>query len=155
MTDELDNSKRKDFGKRLRIALAKTDIKQRDIVDTLQCSRQFVSLVVNGMATFTIKQWGKVYEMLQDADLPDYDLNLLNRLLYEARGKIDLDELNIVPSSSDPLKQMIIEGLNDLTQKQLKTVHHTIEQMRINNLDMMANNAGVSDAPGEYHSRPQ
>jgi transcriptional regulator with XRE-family HTH domain len=137
------DSWRENFGQRLKILMLKAKIKQKDISDTLKCSQSFVSQVISGRSIFANDQFGVVYEMLSEVGVGDSDLNDIHRMFIEARANMDIKDIPIPVVDSDPLKQMIIEDLNELTQKQLKEVYRIMEKMKIKNLDQMADNAGI------------
>ncbi len=134
---------REDFGQRLKILMLKAKIKQKDFADLLRCSQAFVSAAISGRSVFTAEQFAMVFDILANGGIEDQELNELQRMFIEARANIGFEQMIISPQDIDPLKQLITEDLDALTQKQLKELYRVIERMKNANIDQMAANAGI------------
>jgi len=144
-----DPDKKMAFGRRLKVALAKYDISQVDIADVIGKTRQYVSAVINGKACFTPEQFNQVCKMLQPV-ATELDMDWLGRLFLEAKSNTDIEDLSNLGRQLDPMKQIIIDDLENMLPDQLIKIHKFIEQLKTNNMDQMARNAGVREFPGQY-----
>lgn len=122
--------KRQEFGQRLRVALAKTKIRQVDLANRIKCSKQFISNVVNGLSVFTPEQFAEIYDLLSER-LNEADLNDLNILFYEAKSNMDFDEIKIkVIKDQNPLLEAVTDELEQLNNQQLRKVQKYILQLK-------------------------
>ena len=127
----VDLTKRKSFGRKLKVILAKHDIRQNNLAETLGITRSYVNQVCSGATIFDAAKNATVYNFFLNLGVSESDLSDYMCLFIEARGNVDLDELDIKLASirRNPLKSMIVDDIDHLNQANLIKFRRQQEQL--------------------------
>jgi transcriptional regulator with XRE-family HTH domain len=125
----VDLTKRKAFGRKLKVILTKHDIRQNDLAKKLNVGRSYINQVCSGKAVFDGKKNSIIYDFFKDIHVSEDDLQEYSRLYIEARGNFNLSTIGQIKIKNNPLKSMIIEDLELLTEENLKKFRRYQEQL--------------------------
>ncbi|MBU8901579.1 MAG: helix-turn-helix transcriptional regulator [Victivallales bacterium] len=116
----IDLTKRKNFGRKLKVILAKHDIRQNELAKKLGVGRSYINQVCSGMTVFDGTKNSILYDFLLDLNTSKQDLQDYSRLYIEARGNFDLNTIILNNAKCDPLKSIIIEDMELFTKANTK-----------------------------------
>ncbi|MCK4981852.1 MAG: helix-turn-helix transcriptional regulator [Victivallaceae bacterium] len=122
-------TKRKFFGRKLKVILAKHDIRQNDLAQKLGVGRSYINQVCSGMTVFNGKKNSIIYDFLLNLGVSEQDLHDYSRLYIEARGNFDLNTISLSNIERNPLKSMIIEDMELFTEENLKKFRRCQERL--------------------------
>ena len=125
----IDLTRRKAFGRKLKVILAKHDIRQNDLARKLGVGRSYINQVCSGMTVFDGEKSSVLYDFLLNLGVNTQDLQDYSRLYIAARSNFDLNSLGFSDSKRDPLKSMIIEDMEQLSESNLKKFRRYLEQL--------------------------
>ncbi len=128
-----DKERRQKFADHLRTLATKYKIRQVEIARTVNKQRQHISSIFKGTIIFNAKEFNILTNMFRQKGISNSDLALLNRLFVETKSSLELKKLDLA-TPVDPIKQIIIENLDDLTPMDLIIIHRQIEKFKFNNL---------------------
>lgn len=122
-------TKRKAFGRKLKVILAKHDIRQNDLARKLGVGRSYINQVCSGLTVFGGTKNATMYDFLLNIGVNEQDLQDYSRLYIEARGNFNLNTIGLSNIKRDPLKSMIIEDMEFFTENNLKKFRRYQERL--------------------------
>ncbi|MDD5596852.1 MAG: helix-turn-helix transcriptional regulator [Victivallaceae bacterium] len=121
-------TRRKNFGRKLKVILAKHDIRQNDLAKKINVGRSYINQVCSGMTIFDGEKSAAIYDFFLKIGVCEQDLQEYSRLYIAARSNFDLNSLGN-SLGHDPLKSLIIEDMEILTEINLKKFRRYQEQL--------------------------
>ncbi|MCP3966618.1 MAG: helix-turn-helix transcriptional regulator [Lentisphaerae bacterium] len=139
MVNKID--KKAEFGSRLRVLLAKYNIKQKDVANLIGKTPQYISKILSGKASFVADQFNSIYDFLIKNNANKKELTDFAQLFIESRMNFDRLELqNYTSSELPPIDTLIMREVISMTDNQKITLYNLLQSLNQNNASKTQSN---------------
>ncbi len=120
----IDREKRIELGDFIKILLVKYHVRQTEIADICNISRQYVNQICSGKNPMSAEQYKRIFKYFHKIGVSASELKILTRLHISSKLNMEM-----LPEIQNPVAKMISDKLDGMTDESLLALLRKQEEL--------------------------